>query len=85
MPADQMNLPAAGCAKCGRAAPVDATPGSRCANLTEEGPCDGLFRATSGSSDWMQCLPCGGSGAIETQRCRHCDGSGWHYARPRFP
>jgi DnaJ-class molecular chaperone len=33
----------------------------------------------------MQCLPCGGTGAIETQRCRHCDGSGWHYARPRFP
>jgi DnaJ-class molecular chaperone len=79
------SLPPGGCDQCGRVAQSAQLLGARCANRLPEGLCDGNYRATQAVSDWIQCPACKGDGSIDTQRCSHCDASGWVYARPRFP
>jgi DnaJ-class molecular chaperone len=78
-------LPPAGCGICGRAALSTQQIGTRCANPLQGGPCEGHYRATLAPTDWLLCAGCHGSGAIGSQLCAQCEGSGWRYARPQFP
>jgi len=85
MPNEQPALPAGGCAVCGRAALAPQLIGTRCANPLPLGPCTGQYRPTVAPTDWVACQTCLGKGAVGSQRCNHCEGSGWNYARPQFP
>ena len=75
--------PVAVCTQCGRYEYQVLTINERCSAHINKRQCKGASSSALDLGDWQQCADCLATGLRNGSECSICNGTGWHYLRPR--
>jgi len=84
MTVEKRGRPVAVCTICGRYEYQVQNINARCTAETGNKRCKGAASSALDLNDWQACGDCAASGRRDDADCPSCNGSGWHYLRPRI-
>jgi hypothetical protein len=76
--------PVAVCTRCGRFGYQVQSINERCSAQIDNQRCQGVWAGALNLDDWKECDDCAATGRRDGFDCSNCNGSGWHYLRPRI-
>ena len=76
--------PVAACTLCGRFEYQVQNINGRCSAQVGNKRCRGVSSSALDLTDWKECGDCAATGRRDDAECSSCNGSGWHYLRPRI-
>jgi hypothetical protein len=84
MNGEKRGHPIAVCTLCGHFEYRVQNINGRCLVETGNKRCRGVLNGALVPDDWKECSDCAATGRRDEIECPSCNGSGWHYLRPRI-
>jgi hypothetical protein len=84
MTAEKRARPIAVCTLCGYFEYQMPNINGQCLVQIDSKRCRGVLSGAMDPGDWKECSDCVATGRRDDAECLACNGSGWHYLRPRI-